>query len=88
MGRLLALAIFIASPALAHSWYPMVCCHDRDCFKVHAVDMEEVDDGCWEYRPTGVRFCGEQVKPSQDKYWHVCISPAGNPVCAFIQMGM
>ena len=86
--RTLLILCLLASPALAHSWYPPECCSGRDCMSVRAEDMQEVDGGCWKYLPTGAKFCGAQVRPSQDKNWHVCISAAGFPYCAFIQTGM
>jgi hypothetical protein len=44
MGRcasstLLALALsLLQSPAVAHEWYPMECCHGRDCAPVESVE--------------------------------------------------
>ena len=79
--------VFLSSPALAHSFYDYDCCSDRDCHPVNSDDLVEVEDGCWKYLPTGAKFCGKQVRPSQDKHWHVCIGAGGQPYCAYIQMG-
>ena|SRR5262245_39241278 len=45
MGRgassaLLAMTLSLASqsPAIAHDWYPMECCHERDCAPVESVE--------------------------------------------------
>src|SRR5690349_4935245 len=81
------LLIALSTSLLAHSFYDPECCSDRDCRPVSADDLEEVENGCWKYRPTGVKFCGKQVRPSQDKHWHICTSPTGVPYCAYIQMG-
>lgn len=34
----MALALAIQSPTLAHEWYPMECCHGRDCAPVESVE--------------------------------------------------
>ena len=68
---LMPLALFIvavivgAIPALAHSWYPLVCCGNMDCFPVACDQLVETVSG-WLYVPTGNLFKREQVQPSQD----------------------
>jgi hypothetical protein len=39
-SMLLAIApsLAIQSPAIAHEWYPMECCHGRDCAPVESVE--------------------------------------------------
>lgn len=39
-SRLLAIALSLAihPPAVAHEWYPMECCHGRDCAPVESVE--------------------------------------------------
>ena len=78
------LLISAHSSIRAHSWYDQSCCSDRDCHPVNSDDLVEVENGCWKYLPTGARFCGNQVKPSQDKHWHVCVSNTGIPYRAYI----
>ena len=34
----MALSLAIQSPAIAHEWYPMECCHGRDCAPVESVE--------------------------------------------------
>lgn len=82
-----ALISLISSAASSHSWYDPDCCSDRDCRPVDADDMAEIGGGCWKYLPTGATFCGNRVRPSKDKHWHVCISNNNVPYCAYIQMG-
>jgi len=36
---LLATLMAIATPAAAHDWYPMECCHGMDCAPVEKVEM-------------------------------------------------
>jgi len=35
----LAAALAVATPAAAHDWYPMECCHAMDCAPVDKVEM-------------------------------------------------
>ena len=35
----LAAVLAIATPAAAHDWYPMECCHSMDCAPVEKVEM-------------------------------------------------
>ena len=32
-------AMLVATPAVAHDWYPMECCHSMDCAPVERVEM-------------------------------------------------
>ena len=49
----LIVATLIASmPALAHSWYPLACCGNMDCFPVACDQLVETVSG-WLYVPTG-----------------------------------
>src|ERR1700737_989177 len=82
---LLILAVIVAAlPALAHSWYPLACCGNMDCFPVACDQLVETGSG-WLYIPTGNLFKREQVQPSQDHHGHVGLGHAGDPpgVCAF-----
>jgi len=35
----MAVAFWLATPAAAHDWYPMECCHAMDCAPVEKVEM-------------------------------------------------
>ena len=66
LGALLIIAALVAAiPALAHSWYPLACCGNMDCFPVACDQLVETGSG-WFYVPTGNLFKLEQVQPSQD----------------------
>ena len=88
---LISLALFIvavlvpAIPALAHSWYPLVCCGNMDCFPVACDQLVETVSG-WLYVPTGNLFKRDQVQPSQDHHCHVCLGHGRDhrSICAFI----
>jgi hypothetical protein len=55
-------ALVAAIPALAHSWYPLACCGNMDCFPVACDQLVETVSG-WLYVPTGNLFQREQVQP-------------------------
>ena len=83
---LFLVAVLVATiPALAHSWYPPVCCGNMDCFPVACDQLVETGPG-WLYVPTGNLFKREQVQPSQDHYCHVCLGHGRDhrSICAFI----
>ena len=83
---LFLVAVLVAAiPALAHSWYPPVCCGNMDCFPVACDQLVETGPG-WLYVPTGNLFKREQVQPSQDHYCHVCLGHGRDhrSICAFI----
>jgi hypothetical protein len=86
IGVVIILTLLLIAHAFAHSWYPSDCCSGTDCKPVPASDIQELPGGCFVYKPTGNQFCGSQVRVSQDKDWHVCISPStGNSLCLFRQ---
>jgi hypothetical protein len=78
-------ALVAAIPALAHSWYPLACCGNMDCFPVACDQLVETVSG-WLYVPTGNLFRREQVQPSQDHRCHVCLGRGGDhrSICAFV----
>src|SRR5262249_46352743 len=82
---LIVAALVAAIPALAHSWYPLACCGNMDCFPVACDQLVETGSG-WFYVPTGNLFKREQVQPSQDHHCHVCLGRGREhrPICAFI----
>jgi hypothetical protein len=82
---LIVAALVAAIPALAHSWYPLACCGNMDCFPVACDQLVETGSG-WFYVPTGNLFEREQVQPSQDHHCHVCLGRGREhrSICAFI----
>src|SRR6516162_11280045 len=83
---LFIVAVLVAAiPALAHSWYPLVCCGKMDCFPVACDQLVETVSG-WLYVPTGNLFKRDQVQPSQDHHCHVCLGHGRDhrSICAFI----
>jgi hypothetical protein len=82
---LIIAALVAAIPTLAHSWYPLACCGNMDCFPVACDQLVETGSG-WFYVPTGNLFKREQVQPSQDHHCHVCLGRGREhpSICAFI----
>jgi hypothetical protein len=68
----------------AHDWYPMECCHDKDC---HPVPCDEITMTGDFYRWHGFNFPASIVQPSPDGACHVCIGESGftkpRPRCLF-----
>jgi hypothetical protein len=84
IALLLLAAMIVAIPALAHSWYPLACCGNMDCFPVACDQLVETVSG-WLYVPTGNLFKPEQVQPSKDHHCHVCVGHGDQrSICAFI----
>jgi hypothetical protein len=74
--------------AYPHSFYSTHCCSgdgpNPDCRPVADEEVEEMDDGAWRHKPTGLIFRKDQVRPTQDKHIHVCIW-RGEPRCIYIR---
>jgi hypothetical protein len=85
VALLVVAALVAAMPVLAHSWYPLACCGNMDCFPVTCDQLVDTGSG-WFYVPTGNLFKREQVQPSQDHHCHVCLGRGGDhrSICAFI----
>jgi hypothetical protein len=61
------MALGVAIPTLAHSWYPLAGCGNMDCFPVLCDQLVETVSG-WLYVSTGNLFKREQVLPSQEPH--------------------
>ncbi len=74
--------ILAAGIILAHSWYPIECCSEKDCHPVF--DAVEVEGG-WQ---SGGRFYPDAiVKPSKDGQFHSCEGVfTKRPLCFFVPM--
>ena len=85
LALLIVAALIAAIPAVAHSWYPLACCGNMDCFPIACDQLVETVSG-WLYIPTGNVFKPEQVQPSQDRNCHVCLGRGRDhrSICVFI----
>ena len=74
--RGLLLALLLASPAAAHSWYDGACCSEHDCRQTVLGEVERRADG-WFVKPLTVTvpFGDSRLRKSQDPLIHVCIAP-------------
>ena len=68
--------------ALGHSWYPWECCSGIDCKPVPCDSLIETKEGI---AYENYVFKDKQIRPSQDKFCHVCINNTNKPLCVFIQ---
>lgn len=82
----LAILILTLKFANAHSWYAPECCNGEDCRPVPAEEVIETETG-WKHLPSGKEFRKDQVKPSQDRHFHICVSRYGTPYCIYILQG-
>jgi hypothetical protein len=92
MMRRIVFAIVLAtsaSPASAHDWYPIECCHGMDCAPVERVEMQEGSSlVVTSKHGTGVVPATMPRRESKDHRMHVCMRPA-NPsgmriICVFL----
>jgi hypothetical protein len=51
IALLILAVLLLAIQALAHSWYPVACCGNMDCFPVACDQLVETGSG-WLYIPT------------------------------------
>jgi len=87
LAVILTAIVLLTFQALAHEWYPNICCGDQDCHPVPCDQLVE-DKAGWLYLPTGNHFEGTQVKPSQDRFCHVCLGVSDKrSLCAFVLSG-
>ncbi|PVE26318.1 hypothetical protein DC522_00730 [Microvirga sp. KLBC 81] len=82
-------ALLAGSEVLAHGWYPVWCCSDRDCRELTSAKGEtvvETEDG---YRLWDGRFIGrEYTKASPDAKFHMCEEQRTRAiVCFFVPQG-
>lgn len=80
--------------ALAHSWYPIECCSEKDCFPV-PVERVKTAPGGWVLED-GTFIAFRDARPSPDGRYHLCryndgagalITVPGKPTCFWAPMG-
>lgn len=84
--------IVVATPAVAHEWYPRDCCSGFDCAPVERVEL--MDNAAFlvtSMHGTAVVPATFPKRDSQDNRMHVCMRPgqAGRmkPICLFMPPG-
>ena len=95
MARLFGFAVALAafgacgSPAaLAHDWYPLSCCSEKDCRPLVEADGESVLESLagWELWDGRV-IARNTAKVSPDGKFHLCESPSRKILCFFAPPG-
>ena len=87
---LLALALLGLCPsaALAHDWYPVPCCSDKDCRPLVEESGETVMESAEGWTLWDGRTIARGIaKLSPDRRFHVCESPAKRILCFFAPPG-
>lgn len=92
LALLMALAlVFVPAPVLSHSWYPMSCCSDKDCFEVGPADVTATAEG-WRIESSGevIPFDDPRIRmtpPEGGQVFHVCHiagDPTARALCLFV----
>jgi hypothetical protein len=63
--------ILLTAILLAHSFYDMSCCSERDCHPVPCAEIHGTGNG-WEWH--GRQFTRPMLKASPDNGCHVCLN--------------
>jgi hypothetical protein len=84
--------IFLAGPALTHSWYDPDCCSDRDCEPVSAVTFVASNPGSVPVMVVTTSFgtkpvtARTKIRESRDSRMHACIYQ-GELICLYMPPG-
>ncbi len=83
-----ALYALSSSVSVAHSWYPITCCSERDCRPLTDAKGESVLESpegweLWDGRAIPRR----EAKASPDGKFHLCENPAKRILCFFAPPG-
>ena len=85
---LVGACLLIASPALAHDWYPVSCCSDRDCHALVEANGETVTESAQGWTLWDGRVIGRsKARLSPDRQFHLCETPGKAVICFFAPPG-
>ena len=82
-----AVMLLLNGAAVAHSWYPKECCHDKECRPVPCAELHYDGDSV---RYGRIYFSKRMIRQSHDEGCHVCYAdPMGSiipsvPFCVFV----
>jgi hypothetical protein len=77
-----------ASSALAHSWYPVSCCSERDCRPLVEEKGETVTESEGGWRLWDGRIIARGIaKLSPDRQFHLCETRTKTVLCFFAPPG-
>lgn len=79
----------VATPAMAHDWYPTECCHGMDCAPVERVEvMPNASLAVTSKHGTAIVPATFPTRESKDHRMHVCMrrgdAGAMRPICVFL----
>jgi hypothetical protein len=84
----LAVVGLCPSVTLAHDWYPVSCCSDKDCRPLIEESGETVRESAEGWTLWDGRTIARGIaKLSPDRRFHVCESPAKRILCFFAPPG-
>jgi len=81
---ILLITLFLVTPVLAHSWYPIDCCSGQDCIQIPCEELIETAKG---YTYQAHEFTKDMIRVPKGPGCHVCIHPILGPRCVFPEMG-
>jgi hypothetical protein len=87
--RIIFLLALITTPASAHDWYPIECCHGMDCAPVERAELKEGSTlVVTSKHGTGIVPATMPRRESQDNKMHVCMRPTSGGqmriICVFL----
>ena len=84
----LALLTVASFSALAHDWYPISCCSDKDCHALVEGNGETVTETVEGWKLWDGRIIARDIaKLSPDQRFHLCETPARRILCFFAPPG-
>jgi hypothetical protein len=89
-ARSIALPLLVlgSSSALAHSWYPVSCCSERDCRPLLEEKGETVTEAQDGWRLWDGRIIARGIaKLSPDRQFHLCETRTKTILCFFAPLG-
>jgi hypothetical protein len=83
-----ALLVIGSTTGLAHDWYPIACCSDRDCHALSEANGQTVEESAKGWKLWDGRIIArEAAKLSPDRQFHLCETPSKSIICFFAPPG-
>jgi hypothetical protein len=83
-----AFVVFGFSSALAHDWYPISCCSDKDCHPLIEESGQTVTESAEGWKLWDGRIIARSLaKLSPDRRFHLCETPSKTVICFFAPPG-
>lgn len=76
--------MFVLALLLAHEFYDLSCCSERDCHSVPETAVTEAPDG-YHYKTFVIPYTDARIKESPDGHFHICENGVGNHIrCIYV----